>query len=772
MIQARAQETLADSRSDWELTRHLRRWRATFVVTLLVVAALVAAEYVATRAATERLAHNSTVLRAAASAQALAWTGESAVRGFALRGDSSAPARAIGARDSLVAVLSDLLVLTAENPTQQARVESLSVAVQRWVSDVVDPILGGSPLTGALAEDATDAFDDVSRHFHELIAHQATQRLDALRDPGTTLLAGTGIILLSLVVIALAFARVSKRLVVESEDARRQRDLLVQQATEMEEQALQLEQQATVLEDQAADLEHRIAERDETHRLLEETTAYLDSAVESAPIGVAFFDRNLRFVRVNEALASMHGLSASAHVGHTIAEVVPGVAPSITPILSRVLRTGAAESDEAVDFTPAATEGPRRWRLTCYPLRATGRPPFGVGVMVLDVTERTQLEEQLRQAQKMEAVGRLAGGVAHDFNNVLTVIQSYAELMASDLGTGAPGHEEIQAIRGAADRAAALARQLLSFSRREVVIPRVIDVNGVLLGMKGILERLMRQGVELRIELSDAPLLVRADAGQLEQVLMNLAINAVDAMPDGGVLHVSSAQVHDAHLPDGPGDGTVVEIAVSDTGTGMTDAVRQRLFEPFFTTKPAGQGTGLGLATAYAIMRAADGIIRVASEPGKGARFAVLLPSRSDAERELETRQSPHRGVLVARDGETILLVEDEPAIRQALARVLAGHGYRVIEASNGGEALRLAEAEPGHIDLMLTDVMMPGIGGKELVQRLLVTRPQTRVILMSGYTDDDLLRQDLGNARYVFLQKPFAAREAVAAIRQLLDSD
>ena len=286
-----------------------------------------------------------------------------------------------------------------------------------------------------------------------------------------------------------------------------------------------------------------------------------------------------------------------------------------------------------------------------------------------------------------------------------------------------------------------------------------------------MLGRLLRQGIELQVVVADEVLPVRADAGQIEQVVLNLVINAIHAMPEGGTVRVATRRLRDPGLAVAS-DGEGGSFTVSDNGTGMTPEVQSRLFEPFFTTKPAGEGTGLGLATAYAIVRAADGVIRVESEAGAGSRFTVVLPLRSEAEREPDPRGSPLAGVPMAREGETILLVEDEPAIRQALKRVLTANGYRVIEASNGGEALRRAEAEPGVIDLMLTDVMMPGIGGKELVKRLLATRPRTRVILMSGYTDDDLLRRDLGSARFVFLQKPFAAREAVAAVRALLDSD
>jgi two-component system cell cycle sensor histidine kinase/response regulator CckA len=330
---------------------------------------------------------------------------------------------------------------------------------------------------------------------------------------------------------------------------------------------------------------------------------------------------------------------------------------------------------------------------------------------------------------------------------------------------------EIEAIRGAADRATALSRQLLSFSRREVLIPRDLDVNEVIRGMETIVRRLLRQGMELEVEYAPRPLMVRADSGQLEQVLMNLAINAVDAMPGGGVLRIRTSTATEMPRPEGMLAGDCAVLTVTDTGSGMSKEVQERLFEPFFTTKPAGQGTGLGLATTYAIVRDANGVIRVTSTLGEGSAFDVFLPISAEQPKAPEQRMSPAPALVPVRATERLLLAEDEPAIRQALARVLRSHGDEVIEASNGGEALRLAEAEPGRIDLLLSDVMMPGIGGKELAQRLRAARPDVRVILMSGYTDDELLRAELGDARHAFLQKPFAARQVVEAVRRMLDS-
>jgi two-component system cell cycle sensor histidine kinase/response regulator CckA len=282
----------------------------------------------------------------------------------------------------------------------------------------------------------------------------------------------------------------------------------------------------------------------------------------------------------------------------------------------------------------------------------------------------------------------------------------------------------------------------------------------------------LRQGIELELTLAPGPVLVRLDPGQVEQVLMNLAINAVDAMPSGGVLHVGTRVGIDTVALDGEAPVPAITLIVRDTGTGMPPEVRERMFEPFFTTKPAGQGTGLGLATTYAIVREAGGDIRVDSTLGAGSSFEVLLPARNASEREPVTRASPIRGVPVSKTNECVLVAEDEPAIRHAICRMLRGHGFRVLEASSGGEALRVAAEEPGRIDLLLTDIRMPGIGGKELVQKLLETRPATRVILMSGYTDDELLREELGDARHVFLQKPFTARAVVAAVRELLSAD
>ncbi len=760
-------------RTNAPLVEHLRRWRTVFVGAAGLAALVLVTTFAIERRAVDRSQRSAEVLRTIGELRRSTWLVESAVRAYGLRADASAPARAAVARSAIASGLADLRRLVANDAAASTRVAELSTALARWDTTFVAPILATGTITAAIAVAATATFEDVSTAFDGLSAEESRSQRTLVDHERRLAWAIFAILLTLLAVVAFAFNRIGKGLVAEAELSREQQRRLEEQSAELEEQARTLGDQAGLLEEQAAELEHRIEERDETNRLLEHSNAFLDSALESAPLAIAFYDRDLRFLRINDALARMNGHPAEAHVGQSLEAMVPTLAPFLRPILTRVLTTGKAVQELFAEGDLTGIPGKkRRWMSTYYPIRAGGRELVGVGAMVLDVTERTQLEEQLRQAQKMEAVGRLAGGVAHDFNNVLTIIQSYAELLIAELPNGTRGHTEVEAIRAAADRAAALARQLLAFSRRQVVIPRVLDVNSVVRGMEGILNRLLRQGIDLEVSLSPDPQLVRMDSGQLEQVLMNLAINAVDAMPKGGRLSIATRSVPALAPPEGGASVPAVGISVRDTGTGITADVRERLFEPFFTTKPPGQGTGLGLATAYAIVREAGGVIHVESAPGNGSHFEVVLPARAPAEQEPESRLSPIRGVPMAAANETVLIVEDEPAIRSALARMLRAHGYHVLEASNGGEALRVAETETGQIDLLLTDVRMPGIGGKELVQRLLRIRPGTRVILMSGYTDDELLREELGDARYVFLQKPFAARAVVAAVRALLSAD
>ncbi len=755
--------------TDGALIRDLRRWRHVLVASAIAIAVVVTAAFITERLVMGWILHSGNVLSLATGAQREAWESEETLRRLALQaGDDTLDAiRLRATEDTVRRSLRALRDTVATKPAQATRVDSLAVAFERWHDVFAAPILAGEPLTRALAIDGTQAFDVVMARFDALISEESQIRTQRIARQAVLLWSAYLLCIALLAIIAIAVGRLARGLETKATEAAERQHLIEDQATELESQAASLEEQASQLEEQAAALRERVAERDETNRLLQQASTFLDSALESAPFGIAFYDRALRFQRINSALARINGATVDLHLGRRIEEMIPDIAPQVRPVLEQVLATGEPATDVVIEGTTAADPTRvHRWLVTYYPIRQPGAAPVGVGCMVLDVTEQYRLEQQLRQAQKLEAVGRLAGGIAHDFNNVLTVIQSYAEVLAFELDERDQSREEVEAIRAAADRAAALARQLLAFSRRDVIITRDVDIREVVRGMELILRRLVTQGVELTLSFADQPLIVRIDAGQLEQVVMNLTINAVDAMPDGGRLIVAIEP-----MPGGNGQPNRARIRVSDTGTGMSREVLDRLFEPFFTTKPAGRGTGLGLATTYAIVHEAGGEITVESTPGAGARFDVILPLSAATEADALRRLSPVRGTPTSSGNEVILLAEDEPAIRTALSRILRASGYRVIEASNGGEALRLAATESGPIHLLLTDVMMPGIGGKELVRRLREKRPETRVILMSGYTDDADLRADLGSARFSFLQKPFAARQVVAAVRDALDA-
>jgi PAS domain S-box-containing protein len=386
-----------------------------------------------------------------------------------------------------------------------------------------------------------------------------------------------------------------------------------------------------------------------------------------------------------------------------------------------------------------------------------------------DITERKRLEEQFRQSQKMEAVGQLAGGVAHDFNNMLNVIVGYGELGAKKLPKGHSAHKNLDEMLKAAGRAAGLTRQLLAFSRKQVLQPKVLDLNAVVAEMDKMLRRLI--GEDIRLVSSPAQGLghVKADPGQIEQVLLNLAVNARDAMPKGGALVLETADVilDDAYARTRPDarPGPHVMLAVSDTGHGMDAKTVGRIFEPFFTTKPEGKGTGLGLSTVYGIVRQSGGHIGVYSEPGRGTTFKVYLP-RIDGEAEAAKTSDaspPPPGT------ETILLVEDEQALREMTREILESSGYRVLEGSGPEEALALARTHMGPIALALTDVVMPGMSGLDLAKGLRGVQPSTKVLYMSGYTDDAIGHHGLLDEKTHFLQKPFTSERLLRKVRQVL---
>ena len=395
----------------------------------------------------------------------------------------------------------------------------------------------------------------------------------------------------------------------------------------------------------------------------------------------------------------------------------------------------------------------------------------GVVINARDVTDRRLLERQLVQSQKMEAVGRLAGGVAHDFNNVLTAILGYTGLLLDGLPALSPLRPDLDEIRNAANRATGLTRQLLAFSRKQALETRVLDLNDLVKEMDRLLRRLLGEDVDVVTTLAPGVGQVRADAGQLEQVVVNLAVNARDAMPEGGKLTIETQNVEldqsyaEGHLPVTP--GRYVMLAVSDTGIGMSAETMSHVFEPFFTTKEAGKGTGLGLATVYGIVKQSGGSVWCYSEPGQGTTFKVYLP-RVDAPVD---RVEPSAPAGPRHGTETILLVEDETELRNMTRRLLEKHGYTFLEAATSEAALGIARLHPGPIHLLLTDVVLPGESGRRLADELLVRRSELRALFMSGYTEEAIVHRGVLEANTAFIHKPFTGDGLAAKVRQVLDA-
>ena len=495
---------------------------------------------------------------------------------------------------------------------------------------------------------------------------------------------------------------------------------------------------------------------------------FLRSIAEHSPAGIVTTDVSGRVTYWSPRAEELLGYRPDQVLGRPVAELQRGGRVAARALMRRLRVEDRIREHEAEIL---ARDG--RWvecRFSLALLRDSAGAVIGTLAILEDTSERKRLEAQLRQAQKMEAIGRLAGGIAHDFNNLLAVIMGHSDLIKNVLRKGDALAHDVEQIRRASERAATLTRQLLAFSRRQFLQPQVIDVNMLVGNLATMLRRLIGEDVQLELRLDPNAGRVSADQGQLEQVVMNLTVNARDAMPQGGrvILETAPAVLDQAFVAAHPGStaGAHVRLSIHDTGYGMGPEVLSHLFEPFFTTKEPGKGTGLGLSTVYGIVKQHRGYIDVQSEPSRGSTFEVYLP-RVDAKPAL-VRAAP-RGRLTPGGRETVLFVEDEVALRDLMHRVLAKGGYTVLAAGDGLEALTLVEAHPGRIDLVVTDVVMPRMSGPELATRLRAREPGVRLLYVSGYTADQIRSQtDLGED--ALLAKPFTSDGLLRKVREVLD--
>lgn len=518
-------------------------------------------------------------------------------------------------------------------------------------------------------------------------------------------------------------------------------------------------------------LERRAAQLEQAHRELHEAHERLEFAVAAGRIGLWSWDFRTERVEYSAEWKRQLGYE-DQEIANTFSEWECRLHPEDRDEALATVEHYLDGDDDAYEsrFRLRHRDGAYRHVLA----RGTAvRDEHGERTRLLgshvDLTEYDQLQAQLFQAQKLESVGRLAGGIAHDFNNLLTLILSSTDFVLAELPAGSPLREDLEEIRRAGERAAALTKRLLAFSRKQIASPKLIHLDELIREMKPMLRRLIGEDIELVFEAEGQLGTVRADWGQLEQVIVNLAVNAQDAMPTGGRLTISVAEVESGKA--GPssdaGTGRWVRLRVEDTGTGMDAATRARIFEPFFTTKEPGKGTGLGLSTVHEIIRQCGGQIRVESEPGRGTSFSIEIPC-FDGEAE---PRLPVPTPAMLRGREAILLVEDDEALQRVTRRVLGAVGYHVLTAQNAADALRILARSEEKIDLLLTDVVMPGMSGVELASRALRERPTLRVLYTSGYAENEALRRGIADGRMPFLAKPYSVIELTRRIREVLDA-
>jgi PAS domain S-box-containing protein len=883
-----------------KMTRVLRRLVWFCIGGLLLVGGTVEAVYWVDRREHAYVDASRAVMQTARTAAELAGEAEAEVWGFRLTAGHGSLAPEVIDRTQLLVMVDSLESLVGDNPAQARRAHTISAAVRRWDNEFATPVIAGQHLDGQGIVAGEHLFDKVRASFEDFMTVGQKDMSNGESHVRQTQVLGTAAVLGELFIfLGILLLVIRGRLMRDASDLSHQQHLLKQQTVELEVHLQEMESVNGSLSEALTETARKDVELRASLQGRDESAAFLDSALSSSPVGFAFWGADLRYLRINENLASTRGLLPKDFIGRTMEEVSTDIAAQVLPILKKVLSSRAAVRDVLIVRVSGGSDGSTRHMLAnFYPVITCSGKFLAIGAVVTDVTERylreealrkseeryryvslatndavwdwdlgtgtidwsdgvaelfgydlsevssnvtwwaerihpddcvatissiesliagkgsqwiheyrfrrkdgtystvydkgyvlrasngravriigamadrtkeENLEAQLRQSQKMDAIGRLAGGVAHDFNNILTVIGMSSEFLLEGIQESDERHHDAREIMKAADRGGRLTRQLLAFSRQQVLNPRVLCVNEVIEGMQGLLRRVVRENIELVTDLAPDLGAVKADAGQIEQVLLNLAINASDAMPNGGKLVVRTHRVQvDSTAQDSETrPGPYVCITVIDTGTGMDKATVSKIFEPFFTTKALGKGTGLGLATVHGIVTQSKGTIWVYSEPGKGTTFKIFLP-RVDGVPDQEDARPTKTSDRVAT--ETILLVEDEEPTREAVRRILAREGYRVLEARTGVDALEVAQAHEGEIHFLLTDSMMPEMSGADLVPRLTEMRPNVRVLMMSGYAEE-IARTAFDGSRYAFIEKPFTTVGLLNRVREVLNS-
>jgi PAS domain S-box-containing protein len=513
-----------------------------------------------------------------------------------------------------------------------------------------------------------------------------------------------------------------------------------------------------------------ITDRKQAEKVLREAKEYLNQIINCIGDAIFVMNREHKFILLNDAICRFTGSQREALLG------MSGPKPNSTESINSLWEQEEAVFETGKELVTEDSfsdgQGNSRILMTKKSLLTDQDGNKQIVGISRDITEYKHLQAQFMQAQKMEAIGVLAGGVAHDFNNLLNVINGYSELVLEELKVDDPARKDLEQIREAGRHAAALTTQLLAFSRKQILQPEILSLNTAIVQMSSMLRRMIGEDIEIITKTQPDLGLINADPGQIQQIVMNLAVNARDAMPQGGKLTIETANVdYDAdYAKDHPsvGEGAYVMMAITDNGIGMDAKTREHLFEPFFTTKEKGKGTGLGLSTIYGIVRQSNGFIWVYSEPGKGTTFKIYFPKLNLEAEDVNTRKD---SAPVYHGSETVLVVEDEQSVRALTCRVLRDRGYTILEAADGAEALVIAKYTTGKIDMVVTDVVMPGMTGKDLVVKLKSMRPDIKVLYTSGYTDTAIVHHGILNPDVAFLQKPFTVKNLAQKVREVINS-